>query len=117
MGQTKSVAHARNLFALFPSAQAVNAGEKAQVLLDGQVAVEGKLLRHVAQVLARFAGADFQIHIQHQRFARCRHQQAAHHFERGGFPGAVRSEQTENLPALDGKIDVICRREIPELLG
>ena len=68
-------------------------------------------------MLARLAGADLQIHIQHQRFAGRRHQQATHHLKGGRFSRAVRPEQAKNLAALHGKIDVVGGGEIPELFG
>ncbi|MNT20536.1 hypothetical protein D3C72_1558480 [compost metagenome] len=117
MGKTKGIAHPGNFFTLRPPAQAVDPGEKAQILFDGQVAVEREFLRHIAQMLTGFAGADLQIHIQHQRFTGGGHQQAAHHFKGGRFPCTVRPEQTKNFPALHGEINVIRRGEIPELFG
>ena len=86
-------------------------------MLHRQVAVERKLLRHIAQVLACLAGANLQIHIQHQRLAGCRYQQTAHHFKGGGFSRAVRPEQAKYLAALHGKIDVIGGGEITEFFG
>ena len=68
-------------------------------------------------MLARLAGADFEIHVQHQRFAGGRYQQAAHHFKGGGFPCTVRPEQAKYLAALHGKIDVIGGSEIAEFFG
>ena len=68
-------------------------------------------------MLARLAGADFEIHIQHQRLAGRRHQQATHHFKGGGFPRAVRPEQAKNLAAFYRKVDVIGGGEIAELFG
>ncbi len=68
-------------------------------------------------MLSRLAGADLQIHIQHQRFTGGRHQQAAHHFKGGRFPRAVRPEQAKNLAAFHREIDVISGGKIPEFFG
>ena len=65
-------------------------------------------------MLARFTGANIEIHSQHQRFSVGRHQQAAHHFEGRGFAGAVRAKQAENLTALN-EIDVVGGGEITKL--
>ena len=113
--QAKGIAHPGDFFILRPAAQAIDAGEKAQVLLDAEVAVQRKFLRHIAQMLARLARADLEIHSQHQRFAGGGHQQAAHHFEGGGFPGAVGAEQAENFTALNLEIDMVGSGEITKL--
>ncbi len=115
--QAKRFAHPRHLLPLRAAAQSIDAGEEAQVLLHGQVAVEGELLRHIAEALTRLAGADFKIHIQHQRLTGGRHQQAAHHLKGGGFARAVRAEQAKDLAALDGKIDLVGGGEIAKLFG
>ena len=115
--QAKRLAHPVDFLVLGAPSQAVNAGEKAQVLLDRQVAVQRELLRHIPQMLARLAGADFQIHIQYQRFAGRRHQQATHHLKGGGFPRAVWPEQAKNFTALHREIDVIGGGEITEFFG
>ncbi|VGP40910.1 hypothetical protein SB00610_02110 [Klebsiella quasipneumoniae subsp. similipneumoniae] len=99
--QTEGIAHAGDFVILRPAAQAVDAGEKAQVLLDAEVAVQRKFLRHIAQMLTRLAGADLKIHPQHQRFAGGGHQQAAHHFEGGGFTGAVLTHQRHHPARID----------------
>ena len=39
------------------------------------------------------------------------HQQAAHHFEGGGFPGAVGAEQAENFTALNLEISTLTTDE------
>ena len=68
-------------------------------------------------MLTRLAGADFQIHIQYQRFAGRRHQQATHHLKGGRFPRAVWPEQAKNFTALHREIDVIGGGEITEFFG
>ena len=45
--QAEGFAHAGDFFVLRPAPQAINPGEKAQVLLYRQVAVQGKFLRHI----------------------------------------------------------------------
>ena len=89
--QAECLAHPLDFLLLRPTAQAVDAGEKAQILFNRQVAIQGEFLRHIAQMLARFTGADLQVHVQHQRFTRSGDQQAAHHFKGSGFARAVGS--------------------------
>ena len=68
-------------------------------------------------MLTRLAGADFQVHAQHQRFPGGGDQQAAHHLKRRGLSRAVRPEEAENLPAFDLKINVVGGGKIAEFLG
>ncbi|GDE62332.1 hypothetical protein HmCmsJML291_00576 [Escherichia coli] len=68
-------------------------------------------------MLARFTGTLFQIHAQHQGLTRGRYQQTAHHLKGGRFTRAVWSEQTKNLPAFNGKVDVIGGGKITKFLG
>ncbi|MNE69674.1 hypothetical protein D3C80_1654140 [compost metagenome] len=55
IGQAKRIAHAGDFLVLRFPAQAIHAGEKSQILFNGEVAVQREFLRHIAQMLARFS--------------------------------------------------------------
>ena len=96
--------------------QAVEFAGENQVLVHGQLVVERKLLRHVADhFLDRVAFAR-DVVAGDPRGAFRRFENAAEHSDDGGFAGAVRPEKSEDRAARDGKADVIDGGESAEAL-
>ena len=100
-----------------PAGQAEVPAVDEQVLADGQLDVEGVLLRDHAEpgpdrgpVADRVAAEDGQL-------AAGRRRDAADHPHRGGLARPVRPEEAERLAAVQVEIDPVHRREIPEPLG
>jgi hypothetical protein len=97
--------------------QAVDAGEKLQVLRHAEVAVQGKFLRHIADLLPCLAGGFFQVQPHHPRLATADRQQAAHHLEGGGFARAIGAEQAEDFATADTEIHMIGGDKIAKTAG
>ena len=94
--------------------QMVELRMQIEVLPDRKLAVEGKRLRHVADVLARLhvVGA----HRLAEQFGRAfgDRQQSRHHFHGRRFSAAIRAEEAENLAASDAKAHMVDGDEIAE---
>ena len=90
--------------------QAVDAGEEIEILPHAQIAVERKLLGHVAQPPPGGPAGPIQVEAGHPGAAGGRAQQAAHHLERGRLARAVGAEQAEDLAAPDAKRNIRRRR-------
>ena len=100
----------------FAVGKAVKFAGENEVLVHGQLVVEGKFLRHVTDhLLGRLAFA-CDIVPRDASGAFGRFEDAAKHPNHGGFAGAVRAEEPEDRTARHGKADVIDRGEIPEAL-
>src|SRR5262245_3882662 len=88
-----------------------------EILPDGELAVEGKRLRHVADVAPRLhvIGA----HRLSEQFRRAfgYGQEARQHLHGGCLAGAVRAEEAENLAARDAKTHVVDGDEIAKAAG
>src|SRR5437016_12462104 len=86
------------------------------VLPRRKLAVETRILEHDAEPLADFrlmcGGVE---PVQLERPA-CGAQQGREHLDRGGFPGAVRTEERKDLAGAHIERDVVDRRELPERL-
>src|SRR5215470_5314181 len=85
-----------------------------EILPHRELAVEGKCLRHVADVLTRYhiVGA----HHFPEQFGRAfgDRQEARHHLHGCRLSAAVRAEEAENFPAADAKAHMIYGDEIAE---
>ena len=98
--------------------QAVHAGEKIEVLLHAQIAIERKLLGHVAQPPPGRAAGAIQVVAGHAGMPGRGPQQPAHHFERGRFAGPVRPQQAVDFaPARCGTRCSSAAVKCAELLG
>ena len=95
---------------------AVDAAEEAQVFLDGEIAIERKFLRHVADVLAHPLRVAHHIDAGDENAPRARPQQAAEDADDGRFAGAVRAEKAHDLAVADAEADIIDGDEIAEAL-
>src|SRR5439155_25032226 len=98
----------------YVAAQPVGAGEEVEILAHGQVAIERESLRHIADVLPRRSARRSDIDACHSERAARRRKKSAQHPERGRLSRAVRSQEAENLAALDGKTDAVHGAEICE---
>ena len=95
-------------------AQAVELAGENQVLVHGQLVVERKLLRHVADHFLDLVAFARDVEAGDSRRAFRRFENAAKHADDGGFAGAVRPEKSEDRTARDGEADVIDGRESAE---
>jgi len=84
---------------------------EVDVLLDGQVFVEGEFLAHVTDV--RFDGLGLSSNVQASYCAASTAgaQEAAQHADSGGFPSAVRPKESEHFARFNGQTDAIDRHE------
>jgi hypothetical protein len=85
---------------------------EVQVLPDGELAVQGVLLRDdPAELLGqRRVGGD--VHPAQERAARRRHHPGGEHTRGGGLARAVRAEQAEDLPGFDVQVEPVDRGEV-----
>src|SRR5439155_11766819 len=100
---------------------AIDAGKEVEVLVDRQIVVEGKLLRHVANLLAHALGAQLADLAREPHVAGTRLEQAAEHLDRRGLPRPVGAEQSVDLAVAHLEIDSLDRLEgaepLPEAAG
>ena len=97
--------------------QAVDAAEKGEVFLPGQVLIEGKTLGHVTDVVFDLGVFPDDVEAPHPALAAGGQQQPVEHADGGGFARPVGPQEAENLPPVDLKADVVHRLEIPEMRG
>src|SRR5580704_15560560 len=96
---------------------AVQVGVEAQVLLPGQVVVQGGVLEHQADVAAHGVPFLCDIVARHPGGTRGGIRQGAQDLDRGGLAGAVRAEKPERLPGSDLEIDAADGLDLAVLLG
>jgi hypothetical protein len=94
---------------------AVEAGKKIDVLFDFEVGVEREELRHVADPALDRAAVALDVEAGHHRLAARRRQEAGEDLDGGGLAGAVRAEETEDLPPGHFEADVLDRGEGAEI--
>jgi hypothetical protein len=97
--------------------QVEEVGVKIEVLPDGQLDIEGKRLRHVADTVSRTHVPCIEGVPEQDRLAFARRQQPGQHFHGRGLAAAVRAEEAVYLAALDGEADPVDGREITEATG
>ncbi len=97
--------------------QAVDAAEKGEVFLPGQVLIEGKTLGHVTDVVFDLGVFPDDVEAPHPALAAGGQQQAVEHADGGGLARPVGPQEAENLPPVDLKADVVHRLEVPEMPG
>src|SRR5581483_3812037 len=89
----------------------IETGEKSDILLHGQVGVEGNFLRHVSDTCADLARLGANVKARHSCLAFARREQAAEHANGGRFPRPIGTEKPEDLAAPYLKGDMVNRRE------
>src|SRR5580704_3785957 len=96
---------------------AVHARVEAQVFEDGEIGVERKLLRHVANVAADQFGRLNDVVAGYRGAAGGGMQQSAQNSNRGRFSGAVGSEESKDFAGARLKRNAIDGSEIAETLN
>src|SRR5262249_56566131 len=77
--------------------QLVEPGDEVEVLLNGEVLVEGEALGHVAHPAANALRVLADVEPEAGALAGVRGQEAAEHPEGGGLPAAIRAEEAADL--------------------
>ena len=95
--------------------EAVGRAEEPEVLLHGQVEVEGELLAHVAEPRLPAVGVADDVEPAEARHGAGRgREEARQHPDRRRLSGPVRAEESEDLPARNVEADAVDRREVAE---
>jgi hypothetical protein len=108
--------HPTLFFSAFCKRHFVNAGKELEILIDGQVVIQRKLLRHVANPLTHEFGSQRSRLSGQLCLAVTGFEQPAQNFDGGRLAGAVGPEQTINLSILNFEIQVLDGFEITERL-
>ena len=80
---------------------------EVDVLLHGEVIIEGELLGHIADDLLDLLGLGHYIEAFHMSLAGGWPEKAAEHPDRGGFPGSIGAKKPEDLSPVHLKADVV----------
>ena len=88
-----------------------------QILMNGELAVERKRLRHVAHAGSGLHVAWVDFLAEEPRAAFSRGKQARQHLHRGGLAAAVGAEEAEYLPAPNAKTHMVHCDEVAEAHG
>ena len=99
---------------VFPG-KAVSAAEKGQVLLHGQVPVQGEFLGHIANIGAGLRAGVAEIHPGDAEMAAGQRQEAAEHPEGRSLARAVRPQKAEDFPAPHLEGGLVHGGEVAEL--
>src|SRR5439155_22485301 len=91
----------------------VNLGKERAVLVGGEVAVQAEALRKVPDRIRQTAMVANGIPIQNAQAACVGGQKTADQSNRGGLPGAVRTDQPEHFAALDRKRQLVDGSRLP----
>jgi hypothetical protein len=94
--------------------QLVHGGNEIEVLVDREVFVEGKPLRHVTDAALELLGLLGNPEAEHFDLARGRQQQSAQHSDRRRLARAVRAQKPIHLRAADIEVEVVDRDDIAE---
>ena len=95
--------------------QAVGTCEELEILRDGKLAVERKLLGDIADFSTSLGASVTQVHSGHLQGSTCRSEQAANHAESCGLAGTIRAKQAEHLSLANFEGYTIDRSELTEL--
>jgi hypothetical protein len=87
--------------------QAVQVGVEAQVLLGGELLVEGLLLEDQADATTHLVALLHDVVAGHPGAAAGGVANGAQHLDRGGLPGAVGPQEAVGLAGLDAEIDAL----------
>src|SRR5262245_7133518 len=115
--EARKLQHPRNLFGPFTGRHAVHTREELEVLIDRQIVVERKLLRHVADALPHGRCANRALHARKLYFSFAGIEQAAQHLDRGGFAGAICAEQTIDLAVANFEAEIVDCAKLAEVAG
>ena len=108
------VGYAFLAFVLFEADQA---GSVTQIVGSGQLIVEADRIRQITDPAFDRKRLARRVESEHAHLTTGNLGQPEQHQDRGRLAGTVRSEQPENLPAPDGKGDVIDGNRLPVALG
>src|SRR5581483_1749859 len=105
--------------ALFPFSplDAKQVGIEADVLIHGQILVESEALGHVTEVMLGALRVANHVAARDGGLARIGRHYAGQHAQGGGFPGPVRSNQSENFSGVDIEGEVINGANAGKALG
>ena len=95
----------------------VSAGEVVEIFPDFQVVVEREKIGEVADVALGFFGLELNVNSLHRDASGGGNLEAANHFQRGGFSGAVGADQAEEFAVGDVEVEAVGGDEFPALLG
>jgi len=107
---------ARGAFGAAFGRHTVNPVEEFDVLFDGEIVVQRKFLRHVADVAADLLRLGGDVIALHGCLARRGRQQAAEDPDRRGLAGAVGAEETVDLAGRDGEVETVEGGDVAERL-
>ncbi len=97
--------------------EAVNPAEKGEVLLGGEVFVEGEALGHVADAGLDAVLVPDDVEAVHPALAGGGQQEAVQHADGGGLAGAVRPQEAEDFTLGHRKADAVHGPEFAEVPG
>ncbi len=86
--------------------EALDLGAEGEVFADPHVIVKRDVFRHVADAFAGFDRLAENIEISDFGGAAGGGQEAGEHAQRGGLPGAVRAEESDDLTPRNGEGDI-----------
>jgi hypothetical protein len=98
--------------AIAPAGDAGEEGEELDVLVDGEVAVEGEALREVAELAVQGPAVLPGIVAEHAHGPARGAQQPGDHPQRRRLAGAVRADQAHDLAPRDGEVDGVHRLDL-----
>ena len=99
------------------AAQAVPAAVEAEVLVRGQLVIEGELLRHIADHAFDLLQVARHIQAGDARLTVAGPEQAAEQADDGGFAGAIGTQETEDGALADLEADVVNGSEVAKPFG
>jgi hypothetical protein len=93
----------------FPACKSMQRCEVTEILDDGQIQVQGRLLKHHAHAGEGFPGLGAHIPTTHANRARRRLKKVGDDREQGGFPRAIGPEENRELASVDRKANILQR--------
>src|SRR5208283_845863 len=115
--ESRHVQRPRQTFRKNFGGNTVQPGKKAQVLDNFQIVVEGKFLRHVANLLAHCFRLLGYVNPRHPRPSGSGPKQAAENTYSRGFARAVGAEEAEDLATVRLEADAVHRHKGSKALG
>src|SRR5262245_6647531 len=113
--EARKLQHPRDLVAALLRRHTVHASEEIEVLVDRQIVVQRKLLRHVPHALPYGRCANRATHAGKLDFPFGGIEQAAQHLDRGGLAGAVRPEQAVDLSVANVEAEIVNGSKVSEV--
>src|SRR5581483_8374489 len=99
--------HPSFLFATLLKRNAIDAGEEVEVLLDREIVIERKFLRHVSDAAAHGAGTQRAGFARERAFAGGGLDKTAEHLDGRGFAGAVGAEESVDFAVTYFEVHVL----------